>query len=106
MPREDRTGPQGMGPMTGRGAGVCAGYSNPATVSGFGRRFGWGGGRGWRNRFSAAGRPGWDAYSPTAYAAPAISGEQEVGMLKMQAQDLQATLQRINDRLNELEKKE
>ncbi len=26
MPRGDRTGPYGLGPMTGRGAGYCAGY--------------------------------------------------------------------------------
>ena len=57
MPRGDRTGPAGMGPMTGRGAGYCAGYSvpgfaNPAfgrgLVFGFGRGLGLGfrGGRG------------------------------------------------------------
>ena len=106
MPRGDRTGPQGMGPMTGRGAGFCAGYSNPGVVSGYGRRFGRGGGWGWRNRFSAAGGPGWGAYGPAVYAAPVVSSDQEVDMLKMQAQDLQVTLQRINERLNELEKKE
>ena len=65
MPRGDRTGPAGAGPMTGRGAGLCAGYPaagalNPGT-SGGGRGRGWGcrgdggrepsggwaGGRGW-----------------------------------------------------------
>ncbi|MFO8052009.1 MAG: DUF5320 domain-containing protein [Thermoplasmatota archaeon] len=29
MPRGDRTGPWGAGPMTGRGAGYCAGYRHP-----------------------------------------------------------------------------
>ncbi|HPN55527.1 MAG TPA: DUF5320 domain-containing protein, partial [Candidatus Omnitrophota bacterium] len=29
MPRGDDTGPVGTGPMTGRGAGFCAGYSMP-----------------------------------------------------------------------------
>lgn len=29
MPFGDGTGPQGMGPMTGRGAGYCAGFSRP-----------------------------------------------------------------------------
>ena len=29
MPRGDRTGPMGMGPMTGRAAGYCAGYGVP-----------------------------------------------------------------------------
>ena len=29
MPRGDRTGRSGMGPMTGRGMGFCAGYDMP-----------------------------------------------------------------------------
>ena len=29
MPRGDGTGPAGMGPMTGRGLGPCAGYPTP-----------------------------------------------------------------------------
>ncbi|MBA7569646.1 hypothetical protein ES708_11387 [subsurface metagenome] len=29
MPGGDRTGPTGMGPMTGRGVGYCAGYQVP-----------------------------------------------------------------------------
>jgi len=64
MPGGDRTGPWGMGPMTGRAAGLCAGYgmpgyANPIRGRGFGMGFGgrgggWGrgvggGGRGWRN---------------------------------------------------------
>jgi len=39
MPRGDGTGPEGMGPMTGRGAGYCAddsaqGYTNPLSGTG------------------------------------------------------------------------
>ena len=55
MPRGDRTGPQGMGPMTGRAAGYCAGYDAPGYADprfgrayGMGRGYG-GGGRGWRS---------------------------------------------------------
>ncbi len=33
MPRGDRTGPMGMGPMTGRAAGYCAGFSAPGFVN-------------------------------------------------------------------------
>ena len=48
MPGGDGTGPMGMGAMTGRAAGYCAGYAaagfaNP--VGGRGRGF-WGAGRG------------------------------------------------------------
>ncbi|NMC44151.1 MAG: DUF5320 domain-containing protein, partial [candidate division Zixibacteria bacterium] len=69
MPRGDRTGPAGMGPMTGRGLGYCAGfgmpgYMNPAPGRGFGMGFGrgrgfGGGGRGWRHWYYATGLPGW-----------------------------------------------
>jgi hypothetical protein len=52
MPRGDRTGPAGAGPMTGRGAGFCAGY-NAAGFQTVGGGFGRGCGRGFgfRNRF-------------------------------------------------------
>lgn len=52
MPRGDRTGPTGAGPMSGRGAGICAGFK-PADFQnaggGFGRRCGRG--FGFRNQF-------------------------------------------------------
>ena len=71
MPGGDATGPMGMGPMTGRAAGFCAGYSVPGYVNnGPGRAFGMGfgrgagfrrgfhaGGFGRRNRFYAGGAP-------------------------------------------------
>jgi len=49
MPRGDRTGPWGAGPMTGRAAGYCAGYSVPGfmnPIGGYGRGRGRGAGRG------------------------------------------------------------
>jgi hypothetical protein len=54
MPFGDGTGPQGMGPMTGRGAGYCAGSGFPRFANfaqgrgwfGFNRGFGRGTGRG------------------------------------------------------------
>ena len=33
MPRGDRTGPTGLGPMTGRAAGFCAGYPVPGYIN-------------------------------------------------------------------------
>ncbi|MFQ6108294.1 MAG: DUF5320 domain-containing protein [Candidatus Aminicenantales bacterium] len=59
MPAGDRTGPWGLGPMTGRSMGYCSGYPfpgfmNPGPGLGFGRGFwfgrgfGFGRGRGWR----------------------------------------------------------
>ena len=74
MPRGDGTGPAGMGPMTGRAAGYCAGYSVPGFAnpigggrySGIGRgAFGGRGGRGrgYRNWYHATGQPGWYRYN-------------------------------------------
>ena len=48
MPRGDGTGPAGVGPMTGRGMGRCAGYPAPGYANRAGGRGfrGWPGGRG------------------------------------------------------------
>ncbi len=55
MPRGDGTGPDGMGAMTGRGAGYCNGFDRPGYAQGgrgrrnygfFGRGFGGRAGRG------------------------------------------------------------
>ncbi|MBN2345257.1 MAG: DUF5320 domain-containing protein [Candidatus Aminicenantes bacterium] len=118
MPRGDRTGPNGMGPMTGRAAGYCAGYgmpgyANPAFGRGFGfgrgrgawgRGFG-GGGRGWRNMYYATGMPGWARFGA---AAPftAVDPEAEKQALKNQADAMQSELEAIRKRLEELEKEE
>ena len=63
MPGGDRTGPMGLGPMTGRAAGYCAGYPVPGFMNAVGGRGfgGWGGrgGRGRRNWFYATGLTGW-----------------------------------------------
>ncbi len=47
MPRGNGMGPRGCGPMTGRGAGFCAGYDVPGYANGGGRGFG---GRGFGGR--------------------------------------------------------
>jgi len=123
MPGGDGTGPLGMGPMTGRAAGYCAGYSVPGYMNpipgrlglGFGR--GWrGGGWGWRNWYYATGLPGWLRFGyapawgrPPAYApyaapfAPAMSEEQELEWLKGQAEWLKDQLDAISKRIEELE---
>ncbi len=119
MPGGDRTGPMGVGPMTGRGAGYCAGYNapgfmNPVGGRGYarsGRGFA-GGGRGWRNRYFATGVPGWGmaenfpAAAPVVPAAypPVSTPEQERDALKQQAQYLSSSLDAIQKRLDALEK--
>jgi len=113
MPGGDGSGPSGMGPMTGRAAGYCAGYAAPGFASAWGGRggfggFGRGGGRGWRNRFYATGmtgwqRAGWGAY-PLPSAAPVVSPETELEALKSQARSFQGALDGIQKRIEELEK--
>ena len=122
MPGGDGTGPVGMGPMTGHAAGYCAGYMvpgymNPISGRGFWGR-GRGGGRGHRNWFYATGLTGWQraAYGYPGFGGlyrvpfaapypPAMSGEQEVDMLKGQAEYLEDALDGIRKRLDELEAK-
>ena len=76
MPGGDGTGPAGMGPMTGRAAGYCAGYPTPGYANpipgrglGFGRGRGFGFGRGLGLGFR--GGRGWGGYRGAPYAAPA-----------------------------------
>ncbi len=109
MPLGDRTGPAGLGPMTGRAAGYCAGYSgpgymNPVPGRGFGR--GWGKGFGWGRGF------GWGAGYPYGahygYAAPypayseKISPQQEITMLSEQAKALENELEAVKKKIKEL----
>ena len=112
MPRGDGTGPAGMGPMTGRAAGYCAGYAMPGFANpmvGWGRGFGRGFGRGmgWGRRGGLRGY-GWvgPAYPPAygpAFAPP--TAEQERDVLHQQAEALEQSLTDIRTRLAELEAK-
>jgi len=95
MPGGDRTGPQGFGPRTGRGLGDCAPTEQPRP--GFG--LGFGRGRGWRNWARATGQPGWLRFGGWG-ATPAPVDESE--LLKTQAEQLQAQLDAVQQRLTEL----
>ena len=132
MPGGDGTGPAGLGPMTGRAAGFCAGYPVPGYVNpvggrGMGMGWGRGGGRGRRNWFyatglpgrarTAPGRPAWGGVvNPYAYGAdvnpyvyggatftPTITAEQELDGLKGQSEYLEDALDGIKKRIEELE---
>jgi len=108
MPAGDGRGPNGAGPMTGRGAGFCAGNSVPGyTAGGRGRDFkgtgSWNcrGGRGLRNRFYAPGRPFFgrgfqNAPWNSQFRQNEYSAEAELKMLKDEAAS-------INERIRELE---
>ncbi len=49
MPGRDQSGPQGMGPQTGRGLGNCRGNANNNSIFGRGRGLGFGRRRGFGN---------------------------------------------------------
>lgn len=131
MPRGDGTGPAGMGPMTGRAAGYCAGYSVPGYANPIGGRGAFGGnrsfgggfgrGRGYRNMYYATGLPGWyranagmPAWGSYQGAAPYPfqgasqfeAAEDEKVFLKDQAEFLKSQISDIESRLAELEKNE
>ncbi len=120
MPGGDHTGPQGLGPRTGRAAGFCAGYDVPGYANpGYGRgygRMGWGrgrggrggGGRGWRHRFYATGLIGWQRGDrglppyPMGYDMPATP-EQELSALQADLRNLEQSADQIRRRIEELE---
>jgi hypothetical protein len=108
MPRGDRTGPRGIGAMTGRGAGFCAGYDVPGFANpapGFGRGMGgWatgrgGGGRGWRHWYYATGVPGWMRYGAQPGAPGAAAPRQAAGN---EREALEAEMDWLQERLNAL----
>ena len=106
MPRGNRTGPAGMGPMTGRGLGGCSVGEQAMTgnsVRGFGYGAGrggrpWGGGRG---RCFGRGRGRmFDAPQPADMTA-----EQETAVLEAQAAFLEKQTDAVKSRIDELKAK-
>lgn len=110
MPKEDRNGPTGMGPMTGRRMGICAGYPDPGFMSnnprygigrgmgfrrGFNRVMGFDRGRGWR-------RGGYSGY----WGGPSQSfiQQDEVAYLEEQSKVIKEELSQIKTRMEELKK--
>jgi hypothetical protein len=117
MPGGDRTGPLGLGPMTGRRAGLCAGYPTPGYLNpafgpgwfgvgrggfprggGRGRAFGGGRGWGWRSGFY-----GYPSYAPP-YPQPTAGEEKEI--LQDELAALEEEMKAIKTRMSELEKPE
>jgi hypothetical protein len=101
MPGRDGTGPMGMGPMTGRGAGNCAGYAATEFANrgvGFGR--GMGGGGGFRRMFCLTGLPGWarNGYKQVMSGGQVVD---EKAVLRNQEDFLEKQLQQVKNRLKQ-----
>lgn len=80
MPRGDKTGPAGAGPMTGRGMGICADTLNPD----FGRGRGCGRGIGRRRGFGAR-------------ATLPISKAEQLTALKAQMEQIQQQIDSLEE---------
>lgn len=117
MPRGDRTGPEGMGPRTGRAMGYCSGAGEPGFLSapaagrGMGRgRFagsggGFGGagggfrrgpGLGW-GRYAAA--PHWGAWGGSGGWAGPVSPENRRAALEYEKRELEERIRHLEREL-------
>lgn len=92
MPGFDGTGPRGMGPMTGGGRGFCS----P-----------WGRGRGYGFTPGSSGYPYYGVRQTFAGAEPPVSTmnrQQELDLLKNQAQEIRGQLEEIEAKIQQLGK--
>ena len=97
MPGLNRRGPEGMGPMTGRGRGLC----NPANRSFFGRCFSAFGGRG-RGRGMGFGLRGW-GWDRGFFR---YDSNQDEASLRSEAEMLRNELEAVERRINDLNKQD
>ena len=113
MPGGDGTGPLGLGPMTGRAAGYCAGYAMPGyatPISGLGLG-GWSR-RGGRRRapwFPASAYVGWPrggfAWPISQWPSVGLTHQQEIDALKGQLQYFENILEDLRRRIGTLKPK-
>ncbi len=114
MSRGDRTGPEGMGPMSGRAAGYCARFDMPGfanrpyrqvleTGPEGDRRRGSRGGHGWRHMFWATGLPGWMRQGNYRDNRQKMDLAFEKQSLKYQEDILQSHLDIVRQRLSEFD---
>lgn len=105
MPRGDRTGPVGMGPMTGRGQGYCAGSQVPGFAF-------YGGsnclGRGRRNRRFFRGFYGPVLANTEAFypLQPVYNKQTEIDYLKAHKEVLRQDLEEIEKQISYLEEQD
>jgi hypothetical protein len=108
MPRGDGTGPRGLGPMTGRAAGYCAGYPVAGLMNPYVGRpgLGFGYGRGFRSGYAYPIPYVPSVYGGVGFYQPPAEPKQEMEMLAGEAKYLKEQLEEINKRITELEKSE
>lgn len=109
MPFGDGTGPLGLGPMTGRAAGYCAGFGVPGFMNPYIGRLGfWRGfGRGWFWRRAFYGYPFPYGIVPPVippYGVGTLTSEQEKQILLEQTRMLEEQINELKKRIAELER--
>ena len=107
MPGGDRTGSMGQGPRTGRGLGYCSGTDSAGFTQGAGYAMGrgFGNGRGMRFGRGIGGGRGFGRGRGLGYPwMQPMSKEDEIKLLKSQADSLTLSQKEIEERLRELEK--
>jgi hypothetical protein len=111
MPGGDQTGPEGMGPMTGRQMGDCADSDAPRSASAAPGRGWWGWRRGRRGGRGPWGRRGFRVgpfgrgrrfWHSGPFPGFRLTQEQEVESLKDEAEWLKEQLDAVNQRLEEI----
>jgi len=111
MPRGDGAGPLGMGPMTGRRAGYCAGFGVPGYLNpgfGYGAWYGRGCGRGWGfcRGFSFTAVPGRAPAGYPVYGGAYTPAGTEREYLNQQVEILEDQLEQVKKRLQEIDEEE
>jgi hypothetical protein len=99
MPGGDGTGPMGRGPMTGRAAGYCAGYSVPGYMNPVPGRFWYRGG--YRRAHWWGGW--WNPYTAGAFSRE-LTAEEEVEALAREQDYLKTRLEEITKHIETMKK--
>ena len=111
MPRGDKTGPNGLGSMTGRGAGFCAGNKTAGFENeeftrrgqGMGRRLGNGNGMGRGNRggfgFGAGRGIGYRQQEAIRTEAENTDLEERISSLEDLIKNLSSEVKKLHDKL-------
>lgn len=99
MPRGDKTGPAGAGPMTGRRLGFCVGNDQPGTFYGRGYGYGRGSGMGFRHGFMGRFNRGYASIPAPVYETEAPDKKK---FLEREIEDLKEHLSFLENKLSKI----